>query len=175
MAAVRDATAADLPALVALVQSAYRGDSARVGWTHEADLLDGQRIDETMLRDLLANDANRIIVLEDGPEMVGCVAIEPRDGYAYIGMVTVAPDRQGAGVGARLLTAAEWAVIDRGFTECRMTVIAQREKLIGWYERKGYRRTGDREPFPYGDERFGRPRRDDLAFVVLSKTLPSAK
>ena len=51
----------------------------------------------------------------------------------------------------------------------RMTVIDVRDELIAWYERRGYRRTGIRKPFPYGDTRFGVPRRDDLRFEVLEK------
>lgn len=169
---IRAAAPADIPALHLLVESAYRGDSARSGWTHEADLLEGQRTDPDMLAAMLADGATALLVAEEDGALVGCVAAEHRGTHGYIGMVTVAPSAQGSGLGRMLLEAAERHIRD-GFalSRARMSVIAQRAELIGWYERRGYADAGETAPFPYGDSRFGEPVRDDLLFVILEKHL----
>ena len=167
------AEAADLPQLHALIESAYRGDSARLGWTHEADLLGGQRTDIEALEAIIADPAQLILILRDGEEIDACAALADRGGgLAYLGMFTVVPSRQATGIGRLLLAASEEQVVSRfGATRVEMTVIAQRTELIAWYERRGYRLTGERRPFPASDPRFGLPRRDDLEFVVLEKAL----
>lgn len=167
------ATAGDLPALHALVHGAYRGDSARRGWTHEADLLDGQRIDRPSLEAALVDPAQLILLARQDDILTGCVQISDRgDGLAYLGMLSVDPARQAGGLGRRLVAAAEAAARDRfGATRMEMTVIVQRAELIAWYERLGYKRTGETRPFPATDPRFGLPRRDDLAFTVLVRHL----
>src|SRR5262245_8251333 len=171
----RIATAADAPALVALVNSAYRGDSSKAGWTTEADLLGGQRTDVDRIVETIARSDNVILVCEEDRALVACVQLERTGHDCYLGMLTVLPTKQSAGLGRQLLEAAErWAVAHWSPRAMHMTVIAQRTELIAWYERRGYRRTGEQKPFPYGDERFGLPRRDDLVFDVLRKSLPSA-
>ena len=167
------AKTADLPQLHALIESAYRGDSARLGWTHEADLLGGQRTDIEALEAILADPAQLILILRDGDEIDACVALADRgDGLVYLGMFTVAPSRQAAGIGRLLLAASEEQAVSRfGATRLEMTVIAQRSELIEWYQRRGYRLTGERRPFPTGNPRFGLPTRGDLEFVVLEKAL----
>lgn len=168
----RAAAAADAPALAALVNSAYRGDSSRAGWTTEADLLGGQRIDVERLAETIAAPGNVILLHERDQVLVACVHLERTGDDCYLGMLTVRPTMQRSGLGRQLLEAAErWAVEQWGSRSMQMTVIVQRIELIAWYERHGYGRTGERRPFPYGDERFGLPRRADLAFVVLSKPL----
>ena len=168
----RPATTADAPALVALVNSAYRGDSSRAGWTTEADLLGGQRIDVEGLTETIAGPGNVILVHERDQVPVACVHLERTGEDCYLGMLTIQPTRQGAGLGRQMLGIAErWAIEHWSSRTMQMTVIVQRTELIAWYERRGYRRTGERKPFPYGDERFGLPRRDDLAFEVLCKLL----
>lgn len=169
------ASPADLTALHALVESAYRGDSARAGWTHEADLLGGQRTDLTGLAAMLADPAQHLLVLRDGDTLRGCVALaEKGEGTTYLGMLTVDPASQAAGLGRLLLAAAEdHAAADLGANRMELTVIAQRRELIAWYERRGYGLTGEQRPFPT-DPRFGLPKRADLAFVVLAKTLTSS-
>jgi N-acetylglutamate synthase-like GNAT family acetyltransferase len=157
----------DLPALHALIESAYRGDSARRGWSHEADLLDGQRTDLAALEAMLADPARHLLVLRDHDELRACVALTDKsDGLAYLGMLTVDPERQSSGLGKLILAAAEFAA-----TRIEMTVIEQRGELIAWYERRGYAQTGERRPFPAHDPRFGLPKRADLIFVVLEKRL----
>ena len=169
------ATKADLPAIVALVNSAYRGDSSRRGWTTEADYLDGQRIDlDSLQRDLAAQPDALILTLRDLPdgEVLACVLLEPtKDGAWYIGMLTVRPDLQARRLGRAMLNAAEARAAERGARLVRMSVVGIRDTLIAWYERRGYVNTGRRLGFPYGDERFGIPRRDDLDFVVMEKAL----
>jgi GNAT superfamily N-acetyltransferase len=169
---VRTADLADAPALADLVHRAYRGDSSRAGWTTEADLLEGQRIGLSDVEaKISAPDAEVLIA---GDELIlGCCEIEQRPGrVAYFGMFAVQPQLQGGGIGGLLLEHAESRVRELwGATTMEMTVIAQRTDLIAWYERRGYARTAETRPFPYGDEAFGLPLRDDLVFVVLAKPL----
>jgi ribosomal protein S18 acetylase RimI-like enzyme len=172
----RVATEADAPALAGLVNSAYRGKSSRAGWTTEADLLGGQRVDVDRLNEIIGTPQNVILVHEQGGEPVACVHLEQTGDHCYLGMLTIRPTLQGTGLGRQILEAAEeFAVQYWGSRSMHMTVITQREELIAWYERRGYRRTGTRKPFPYGDERFGIPRRDDLVFDVLSKPLSAQR
>lgn len=162
-----------IPAVHALIHRAYRGDSARRGWTHEADLLDGQRTDELALADMIADPHQHLLAAWGDGDLFACIAITQKGSdLAYIGMVTVDPARQAAGLGRELLAAAERYAFDRlGLARAEMTVIGQRRELIQWYERRGYALTGERRPFPHGDPRFGLPQRDDLEFVVLEKPL----
>lgn len=170
---IRLATAADIASLLDLVHSAYRGDSARAGWTHEADLLDGQRTDAQALGALLADDRQRILIAEKEARAIGCVQVSDEgNGTAYLGMLSVDPRLQASGLGKRLIVAAE-AAAREWFDAARMemTVIEQRTELVAYYERRGYRRTGETRPFPLDDPRFGLPRQRDLRFVVLAKAL----
>ena len=168
----RPANHADIPALVALVTSAYRGDVSRQGWTTEADLLDGQRIDPDVLARDIGRARSRTLVAERAGEMLACAHVAEEDGAGYFGMFSVVPGLQGAGIGKQVLAECERiARDDWRLPAMRMTVIDIRDSLIAFYERRGYRRTGILKPFPYGDERFGLPRRDDLRFEVLEKAL----
>ena len=169
----RAATREDVPAIVALVESAYRGDVSRGGWTTEADFLDGQRTDAASVGELVARDGSRILLGERDGALLACAHLERRgEKIAYFGMFSVRPDLQGAGVGRAILVEAERIARDEWrAAEMQMTVISIRDELIAWYERRGYRRTGLHSPFPYGDERFGIPKRDDLRFELLVKPL----
>lgn len=175
MLTFRDATAADVDALVELIESAYRGDSSRGGWTTEADLLHGRRTDADGVRAVIDAPAGRMLVAERDGALLACCQLEERggaDGVAgYLGMFAVRPGEQGSGVGKQVLAEAERIARGWGARELHLTVIVQREELIAFYERQGYRRTGSLSPFPYGDERFGVPQRDDLAFELLIKPL----
>lgn len=168
----RDATIADIPDLVALVTSAYRGEASRAGWTTEADILDGNRIDPDVLRHDIERPRSRIVLAESDGTMLACAHIAEQDGAGYFGMFSVRPGLQGAGLGKALLAECERIVRDAWrLPAMRMTVIDIRDALIAFYERRGYRRTGVFKPFPYGDERYGIPLRDDLRFEVLEKPL----
>jgi GNAT superfamily N-acetyltransferase len=170
--AFRDATAGDVDAIVALVTSAYRGEASRVGWTTEADLLDGNRIDPDVLRADIARPRSRVLLASRDGELVGCAHVAVEDGAGYFGMFAVRPVLQGGGLGKAVLAEAERIVRDDwGLATIRMTVIDLREDLMAWYERRGYRRTGVKKPFPAVDPRFGVPKRDDLRFEVLEKPL----
>ena len=182
MLSFRTATLDDIPAMIGLVTSAYRGDDSRQGWTTEADLLDGQRIDADMLRtDLNAHDSAILLAIDsaadDRPRLVACAHIAKQTGddgigTAYLGMFSVRPDAQGGGIGRSVLAEAERIARETfGCVRMRMTVIDTREELIAYYERRGYARTGIKKPFPYGDPRYGLPKRDDLRFEVLEKPL----
>lgn len=172
----RAATSADTEALVALVESAYRGDSGRRGWTTESDLLDGRRTGPDEIESFLAKSQGMILIAERGgesPRLLACahIAVED-DGAGYFGMFSVDPQLQGSGIGKQVLAEAERiAREDWKLALIRMTVINVREELIQFYVRRGYLRTGKFVPFPYGDARFGLPKRDDLSFEVLEKTL----
>lgn len=168
----RTAAADDVPALVALVESAYRGDSSRAGWTTEADLLDGQRTDPDAVAAVVHDPDAVMLVAEVGGALMACCQLEDRGGHAYFGMFAVSPSRQGGGLGRRVLAEAERRAREQwGAAEMHMTVISVREDLIAWYVRRGYARTGKTSPFPYGDERFGLPKRGDLEFELLVKKL----
>ncbi|MFE7466538.1 GNAT family N-acetyltransferase [Streptomyces sp. NPDC057499] len=168
----RDAVEGDVPALVALIESAYRGDASRAGWTTEADILQGQRTDPDGVRRVVEAAGSRLLVVERDGVIVACCQLEHRGDAAYFGMFAVRPELQGAGLGKVIIAEAERTVREGwGVSEMHMTVISLRDELIAWYERRGYRRTGELSPFPYGDERFGIPQRDDLAFELLVKDL----
>ncbi|WP_093802332.1 GNAT family N-acetyltransferase [Streptomyces sp. Wb2n-11] len=168
----RDATETDVDALVALIESAYRGDASRSGWTTEADILEGQRTDPEGVLDVVESPDSRLLAVERDGALVACCQLEHRGEAAYFGMFAVRPQMQGAGLGKAIIAEAERTVREAwGAREMHMTVISVREDLIAWYERRGYRRTGKTTPFPYGDERFGIPQRDDLEFELLVKRL----
>ena len=168
MIAITGASLADAPALKALLEAAYRGDSARAGWTHEADILDDERIERDELDALLADPAVTILTARDSEALIGCVAVTRKDArLAYLGMLCVLPTLQSGGLGRRLLDAAEDHARALGIPAMEMTVIDSRETLIAWYERRGYARTGETRPFPV-------LRDPPITFAVLEKPLLSA-
>ncbi|MEU3772545.1 GNAT family N-acetyltransferase [Streptomyces sp. NPDC032472] len=168
----RTAVEADVPELVTLVESAYRGDASRAGWTTEADYLEGQRTDPDGVRAVINTPDSVLLVVERSGELVACCQLEHRGDHAYFGMFAVRPGLQGAGLGKEILAEAERRAREAwGAKEMRMTVVNVREELIAYYVRRGYLRTGEFSPFPYGDQRFGVPLRDDLAFELLVKSL----
>ena len=170
---IRDAVPADIPALHRLIESAYRGEASRAGWTTEADLLDGQRTDPEDLADILADPKQALLTAWSDGDLLGCVLIADRgEGTGYFGMLSIRPTLQAGGLGRKLVEAAHAALAERfGARRVRISVFPQRETLIAWYQRLGYCLTGATLPFPYGDPRFGLPKRDDLYFVVMEQEL----
>jgi ribosomal protein S18 acetylase RimI-like enzyme len=172
-ARLQPATEADLAEIAALTNWAYRGAGPQRSWTTES-YLEGERTTAAALRaDLAANSQAQILIWRDAAgELQGHFWLEPvGDGAGYLGLLSVRPDRQDQKLGRMLLSAAEDLARSRGLRRMQMTVINVRDTLIAWYRRRGYALTGETRPFPYGDDRFGRPLRDDLSFVVLERTL----
>jgi ribosomal protein S18 acetylase RimI-like enzyme len=165
-------TESDLPEVVDLTNLAFRGNQ---GWTIESKYIEGQRIDLEMLREDMKEHPDALLLIwrdEDDGTLLGSVWLEPKDGGVwYMGLLAVRPDQQGQQLGRQMLEASEAAMRERGAEKVVISVVNVRERLIGWYERRGYVRTGEMKPFPYGDERVGRPLRDDLEFLVLEKAL----
>lgn len=163
----------DIPAIVGLLNRAYRGADADAGWNSEAAYIEGERTSEMLLRAERSDHPEAtLLVWKLGDAVKGCVWLKPEgDGVWYLGSLAVDPQLQNGGTGRRLLAAAEAWVEARQGRRIRMTVVNVRDTLIAWYERRGYQLTGETEPFPYGDGRFGRPKRPDLRFVVLAKDL----
>jgi GNAT superfamily N-acetyltransferase len=170
---LEEAGPADLPALHALVERAYRGDSARAGWSHEADLLTGPRTSEEELAGFLADPQRHLLVWRDEGAIRACVLLWERGGgLVYLGMLTVEPSLQGGGTGKRLLAEAEaYARQSLGATRMEMQVFARRRELLAFYDRRGYRPTGERRSFPYEEWPQAGALFDDLEFVVLDKPL----
>lgn len=172
--AITPACPADAPALKALLEAAYRGDSARQGWNHEADILDDERIGIDELDAMLADPAVTILTAREGESLIGCVAVTRKDDdMGYLGMLCVLPTLQSGGLGRRLLDAAEDHGRAIGLAAMEMTVIDSRESLIAWYVRRGYAFTGETRPFHQlrpADADTG----PQITFVVLEKRLTPA-
>lgn len=169
------ATDADVPAIAELMNVAFRATGPGASWNSEADILDGDRTSEALLRAELAERPGTELFVwrADGSgEIRGCVSLEPAaDGAWYLGSLSVDPRLQSSGFGRQLLAAAEQWAAEHGASVIRLKVVNARDTLIAWYLRRGYRLTGETQPFPYEDRRFGTPRRDDLTFVILDKRI----
>jgi len=166
------ATSSDLPDIVALMNRAYRGGE---GWAAEQGYIQGDRISlKDLEAELAAKPDMRLLIWREDGALQGCVSLEPMaDGAGYLGSLTVEPSRQDGGAGRRLLAEAERIARQAGAERMQLTVIWVRETLIQWYRRRGYSPTGKTTPFPYGDDRWGKPLRDDLHFVWFEKHLAS--
>lgn len=168
----------DIPAVVALMNRAYRGHGASAGWSTETGYIAGDRTTEALVRADLRDKKDAALLKWEavpGAALRACVWLEPvGDGIWYLGSLAIDPDQQNSGLGRVVLAAAEDWARQRGATRIRMSVVNVRDALIAWYGRRGYERTGETTPFPYDDTRFGTPLRDDLAFVILEKDLMTA-
>ena len=165
----------DYAEIVDLTNLAFRGTGVGASWNSEADFIEGQRLDESLLReDLAAKPDAQLLTYREDPKgaLLGTVWLEPKEsGVWYLGLLTVRPDLQKKQMGRTLLAAAEGFAKERGAHRIRMKVVNVRQTLIAWYERRGYILMLETQPFPYGDERFGRPLRDDLHFLLLEKDM----
>lgn len=166
------ATAQDLPALNHLVNRAYRGEASEQGWTTESHLLAGQRTDEADLRaQLQTPGVTFLLARTEAGELVGSVFLQPQAADLYLGMLSVEPTRQAQGIGRQLVAAAEEFARRQSCIGIRITVISVRQELLAWYERLGFRPTGETVDFPT-DTRFGIPRQaEPLVLLVLRKVL----
>lgn len=161
----------DITSLVALMDSAYRGENSKQGWTSEADLFIGnKRTDETTVTNLIKKPGAVFLkYINEAGLLEGCVFLQQKNNGLYLGMFSVSPASQGNGIGKKLLAAADDHAKQLNCTLIYMTVISVREDLIAWYERNGYRKTGKVLPFPV-DERFGIPTQP-LEMIILEKHL----
>jgi ribosomal protein S18 acetylase RimI-like enzyme len=168
----RPAATVDAPAVASLIESGYRGEESKRGWTTEADLIGGQRTNIEAITEIITAPESHMFLAEADGQLVGCCHVEARaDCQAYLGMLTVRPGLQAQGVGRALVAKAEHeARVRWGATGMRLQVIRQRSELIAWYERLGYRLTGDTLPFAYDDPGVI-TNRNDLEFVVLTKPI----
>jgi ribosomal protein S18 acetylase RimI-like enzyme len=153
-----------------LVNSAYRGDSSKQGWTTEADLLGGTRTAETAVHELIQKPDTTVLTYKEEKELLGCVELRNEKGKLYLGMLSVKPNQQNKGIGKKLLAAAEVHAAQQGCSKIFMTVISVRQELIDWYVRHGYQLTGEKKPFVIPDSRWGIPKQP-LEFVVLEKKI----
>ena len=171
MLTVSPATTADIPALVHLVNQAYRGEPSRQGWTTEADFLKGDlRTDENDLAKLLARPHAVVLKACDSAEAIaGCVFLEKRDGRLYLGMLSVPPEKQADGMRKQLLAAAEAHALNQSCSSIYMRVLSKRHELISWYERHGYRLTGETMPYD-APRQFGIPK-EPLEFAIMEKVV----
>lgn len=168
----RAATHSDIEMIHHLVNSAYRGDSSKKGWTTEADILDGQRTDPEKLREMMDEQGARIeLMLDDSGNLLGTVFLQKNAQSCYLGMLTVNPDGQGKGIGKQLMDHSEDLAKSWGCTQMRMTVIHLRSELIAFYERRGYVLTGAFEPFPEDDPRFGIPKVKGMRLEEMIKKI----
>ncbi|WP_348823309.1 GNAT family N-acetyltransferase [Flavobacterium aestuarii] len=158
----------DAIAIEKLINSAYRGETSKLGWTTEADLLQGERVTADELSEILNKKENTIFKLTDNNTIIGCVLLENKGNKLYLGMLTVSPEFQNSGIGKKLLKKAEEHALKLGLPKIVMTVISIREELIAWYNRHGFADTGIREPFPLNDtDAVISPQ--PLEFIVLEK------
>lgn len=169
----RTALLQDAPTLARLVNSAYRGDYAKKGWTTEADLLDGQRTDEEALLEIIQTSGHQIeLALDEADQILGCIHIRRESpSTLYFGMLTVEPSAQTQGIGKQLLNHIEQLARNEGLKFIRMTVLPQRKELIAYYERRGFKATGQSEPFPVNDPRYGLPKVTGLVLMEYIKKL----
>lgn len=167
---ITKATASDITALNALINSAYRGESSKKGWTTEANILEGLRTTERELAETLNDPKNTILKYTDQDKIIGCVLLVQKENQLYLGMLTVSPELQNGGVGKKLLQEAEIHAKSLSLPKIVMTVISVRDELIAWYKRNGYTETGVREPFPASEVHIPITA-EPLEFLVLEKVL----
>ena len=167
---ITKATSEDVSALNILINSAYRGESSKKGWTTEANLLQGLRTTEQELAETIGNTNNAILKFTDNKNIIGCVLLIKKEQQLYLGMLTVLPDLQNSGIGKKLLQEAEIHAVALGLPKIVMTVISVREELIAWYKRHGYTDTGGRVPFPASDVHVP-ILEQPLEFIVLEKKI----
>lgn len=167
---ITKATVEDVSSLNKLINSAYRGESSKKGWTTEANILEGKRTTEDELIEIIQDQKNTILKYSENDEIIGCVLLKEKENELYLGMLTVSPELQNSGIGKKLMQQAEIFALNLGVSKIVMTVISVREELISWYKRYGFVDTGLREPFPVSDV-FSQTTNEPLEFMVLEKRI----
>ncbi len=167
---ISKATINDVSELNILVNSAYRGETSKKGWTTEANILGGIRISEKELLLLISKPENAIFKLIERGIILACVLLIEKKDKLYLGMLTVNPELQNSGMGKKLLHFAENYAMDLDLRSIEMTVISVRNELIAWYKRHGYNDSGKRQPFPMENPEFGLPKQN-LEFIIMEKFL----
>lgn len=163
------ATLKDIPQLVTLINSAYRGEESKKGWTTEADLLEGQRVNAEGLEKIIHTPGAVILkCCNEEDDVIGCVYLKKNDNKMYLGMLTVSPTLQAGGIGKKILKASEEYAAQQDCDAIEMTVISVRKELIAWYQRHGYHDTGKRSPFP--DDPLS-TKKQALEFITMEKSL----
>ena len=160
----------DVSFLNLLINSAYRGESSKKGWTTEANILEGLRTTEEELTETVRNPKKTILKYTENQQIIGCVLLVEKEQQLYLGMLTVSPELQNSGVGKKLLQQAEVYAKNVGLPKIVMTVISVRDELIAWYKRNGYEDTGEREPFPASDVHIPIAA-EPLEFIVMEKRI----
>jgi ribosomal protein S18 acetylase RimI-like enzyme len=167
---ITKATITDVSILNKLINSAYRGESSKKGWTTEANILEGKRTTEDELIDIIKDKKSTILKYSVNNQIIGCVLLIKKENELYLGMLTVSPELQNSGIGKKLMQEAEIFALALGLSKIVMTVISVREELIAWYKRNGFVDTGAREPFPIS-ELFSQTTTEPLEFIVLEKKI----
>lgn len=167
---ITKATIADIPALNLLINSAYRGETSKQGWTTEANLLEGKRTNEDELKEIFQDPKNTILKYTENDRVIGSVLLVEKEHQLYLGMLTVSPELQNGGIGKKMLVEAENHAKTLGLSSIIMTVISVREELIAWYKRHGYVDTGEREAFPESEIHVTISE-NPLEFVYLEKVI----
>lgn len=165
------AQTADVDEIVTLVESVYRGESSQKGWTTEARLLEGQRVDASMVQEMIANPHSALLVFKDDGKIKACVYLERKNQKAVLGMLSVDVDQQGNKLGQKIIKFSENFIANNWkVASIQIYVLWQREELISWYERRGFKKTGVEKPFPK-DPKFGIPKVKDLHFIEMEKAI----
>ncbi|MGO4905132.1 GNAT family N-acetyltransferase [Flavobacterium sp. W20_MBD1_R3] len=167
---ITKATLENVSQLNTLINSAYRGESSKKGWTTEANILEGLRTNEIELSETILNPKNTILKFTENNQIIGCVLLVEKEQQLYLGMLTVSPELQNSGVGKKLLQQAALHALELGLPRIVMTVISVRDELIAWYKRHGYEDTGVREPFPASAVHIPITE-EPLEFIVLEKRI----
>ena len=167
---ITKATLQDIPSLNILINSAYRGETSKKGWTTEAHLLEGKRTTEEELTEIILDSKNTFLKFTENDQIIGSVLLVEKEHQLYVGMLTVSPELQNSGIGKKMLAEAENHAKTLGLSTLSMTVVSVRAELIAWYKRHGYIDTGKREPFPSSDIHINISDKP-LEFIYLEKKI----
>ncbi|KQO22566.1 GCN5 family acetyltransferase [Flavobacterium sp. Leaf82] len=167
---ITKATLQDIPSLLTLINSAYRGETSKKGWTTEAHLLEGKRTTEEELTAIILDPKNTFLKFTESDKIIGSVLLVEKGHQLYVGMLTVSPELQNAGIGKKMLAEAEIHATNLGLSTLSMTVVSVRSELIAWYKRHGYVETGEKEPFPSSDIHINISDKP-LEFIFLEKKI----